>query len=247
MLLDRADSERFWAKIDKNGPDGCWLWRGSIIRGDYLVFSLHRKMRVARRIMWQVTHGPIEEGYSVFYNCGNPICINPAHLFLDTFRVRANSERLKERFWKKVQRGEGEDDCWVWKSAFTDRGYGAFHIEGKPIRAHRASWLLTYGHIPDNLLVLHRCDNPACVRPSHLFLGTHWDNVHDCEAKGRRGYDRIRGSYSTTAILTEQEVAEIRRRYLEGDITQKELAELYRVSDTAIWQIVHHRTWKHVK
>ncbi|HXJ61904.1 MAG TPA: HNH endonuclease signature motif containing protein [Verrucomicrobiae bacterium] len=89
---------------------------------------------------------------------------------------------LIQRFWSKV---EVSDDCWLWTSDRKDTGYGQFHYLGKTSRAHRVAWILSYGDIPPGLNVLHTCDNPPCVRPDHLFLGTTKDNIEDKVTKGR--------------------------------------------------------------
>lgn len=86
------------------------------------------------------------------------------------------------RFWSKVDKGPG---CWTWTGATQNYGYGAVTIHGLTRRAHRVSWELAHGPIPDGLHVCHRCDNPPCVNPDHLFLGTAQDNVDDKDAKGR--------------------------------------------------------------
>jgi hypothetical protein len=87
------------------------------------------------------------------------------------------------RFWSKVHKAE--HGCWLWTASFRIGGYGNFMFRGKPHKAHRVSWILTHGEIPDGALVCHSCDTPACVRPDHLFLGTHQDNMQDMNAKGR--------------------------------------------------------------
>lgn len=102
--------------------------------------------------------------------------------------ARPTNVPWQERFWSKVQKGEG---CWEWQGRRFPFGYGAFYLEGQWNGAHRASWRVHFGEIPDGLWVLHRCDNPPCVRPDHLFLGTHLDNVRDMCRKGRK---RPRGS-----------------------------------------------------
>ena len=97
-----------------------------------------------------------------------------------------DSRPLAERFWPKVQKGDG---CWIW-TAGGDRttGYGRIRIGTRgtlQALAHRVAWELTYGPVPEGLIVCHHCDNPRCVRPDHLFVGTYVDNMRDAEAKGR--------------------------------------------------------------
>lgn len=92
--------------------------------------------------------------------------------------------KIAPRFWSKVQQGEG---CWLWTSNVLKNGYGQFWMGAGlvPEYAHRVAWQLTSGPIPDGLFVLHHCDTPTCVRPDHLFLGTHTDNMRDASRKGR--------------------------------------------------------------
>lgn len=96
---------------------------------------------------------------------------------------------LEERFWEKVDKS---GDCWVWTRSTNGSGYGQITMPraGAPMLAHRVSWLLHYGPIPAGLFVCHRCDNPPCIRPEHLFLGTNRDNSRDMGAKGRAGATR---------------------------------------------------------
>jgi len=90
---------------------------------------------------------------------------------------------LEERFWHQVKKS---DDCWLWVGAMMRNGYGQIKGENrKTIGAHRVSYLIAYGAIPKGMNVLHKCDTPQCVNPSHLFLGTHRDNTHDALNKGR--------------------------------------------------------------
>lgn len=99
-------------------------------------------------------------------------------------RALSRARPVADRFWPKVQKGDG---CWEWQGSRLPHGYGHLTIPGRGVPyAHRISWELTHGEIPDGLWVLHHCDNPPCVRPDHLFLGTAQDNVDDSIRKGRR-------------------------------------------------------------
>jgi hypothetical protein len=144
---------------------------------------------------------------------------------------------LEERFWEKVQKGEG---CWAWTGA-TVYGYGrigAGGTYGPALMAHRVSWELHNGPIPEGMNVLHRCDNPPCTNPEHLFLGTHADNVADKVAKGR-GASRQRHGM---AKLTEDQVARIRLMVELGE-QQRVVANLFGVSESQISMIVNGRRW----
>lgn len=90
-----------------------------------------------------------------------------------------SQNRFEEKFFKT-------DSCWIWTAATRSTGYGVFSYKGKPVTASRVSYTLYKGEIPDGLHVLHTCDNPSCVNPEHLFLGTNKDNVEDRKAKNRR-------------------------------------------------------------
>lgn len=90
----------------------------------------------------------------------------------------------EDRFWEKVDKTE---NCWLWSASVNNQGYGEIHLgeRNDHCYAHRFSWMINKGPIPKGLFVLHRCDNPRCVNPNHLFLGTQKDNLHDAMAKGR--------------------------------------------------------------
>src|SRR3990167_294843 len=89
----------------------------------------------------------------------------------------------KKRFFEKVEK---TNTCWIWKGQIVPSAYGAFYIHEKNTYAHRASWIIHFGDIPEGLFVCHKCDNPPCCNPEHLFLGTPKDNTHDMMKKGRK-------------------------------------------------------------
>jgi len=160
---------------------------------------------------------------------------------------------LAERFWAKVI---VHDDCWEW-TATTDRyGYGVIaigrHSQPRVDKAHRVSWVIHFGSIPDKLDVLHECDNPPCTKPAHLFLGTHGDNMRDMTRKGRNvlgqregGFGRI-GEAHPRARITEADVIEIRRLHAERAMTRREIAALKGISISSVKQIVARNLWKHI-
>lgn len=106
-------------------------------------------------------------------------------LILGGFMTLRVSKSVSERFWSKVCILH-PSDCWEWQAAKFCNGYGVFRLDGKNFRAHRLSWVLEYGDIPEGLSVLHSCDNPSCVNPHHLWLGTQLDNLRDSDCKGRQ-------------------------------------------------------------
>ena len=103
--------------------------------------------------------------------------------------------KLQERFWSKINISN-KNDCWNWNAGCFKNGYGEFEYKGKPIYAHRMSWILTFGEIPQDLFVCHKCDNRFCVNPDHLFLGTQQDNVNDMIQKGRINHELLRKNHA---------------------------------------------------
>lgn len=138
------------------------------------------------------------------------------------------------RFWSKVDRS---GDCWLWTGGTLHYGYGGFWLEGKTLRAHRVAWELENGAVPDGLCVLHRCDVPACVKVSHLFLGTHKDNVADMYAKRRRRQD---GEFNNSAKLMASDVRDIR---LQKGQRQDKMAATYGVSEATVSCILSGKLW----
>lgn len=131
------------------------------------------------------------------------------------------------------------NDCWVWIGRKDSKDYGLFDINGKPYFAHRISYLIHKGDFEQHLYVCHKCNNPPCVNPDHLYVGTQLDNMTDCINQDRQAYGERQGNH----ILTEKDVREI-RYLLEQNITHEEISKKYGISRGAISRISNRTTWR---
>lgn len=147
------------------------------------------------------------------------------------------------RFDAKVRR---TDSCWEWTGAKRDNEYGSFKYRGKTRTASRVAWLFAHGEWPGDLCVCHTCDNPSCVRPDHLFLGTDKDNAEDRDAKGRQrngaSYGKCIGEGHGRAKLTQHQVDLIRSGAFDG-LSQREIADQFGVSGSLISMIKSGKKW----
>lgn len=148
---------------------------------------------------------------------------------------------LMERFHEKWEEIDG---CWVWTASLAGNGYGQIKIPRtrRQIYAHRLSYLAHIGPIPQNMQVCHTCDNPKCVNPDHLFLGTSKDNHIDMKAKSRHLF----GERNSQAKLTEAHVVSIIRMAQQGH-SQHKIGRTYGIAQGTVWKIVHRRRWTHVE
>lgn len=155
---------------------------------------------------------------------------------------------LEARFWGKVAIGK-PDDCWEWQATVNvTSGYGAFTLRGKDRPAHRVAYELRHdAEPPDDLFVCHTCDNRRCVNPAHLFLGTRQDNVDDMMRKGRLA--DMHGEKSPIHKLTEKDVRYIRSVFMSGspEFGGAALARKFGVTQAAVWNVIHRKTWRHVE
>ncbi len=173
-------------------------------------------------------------------SCGcsrtNPFPPQPSILSIHT----TEQPSVSVRFFKHVTKTA---TCWEWNSgtARGGRGYGVFRYKTRVITAHRVAYMLYVGDIPPNLCVLHTCDNPKCVNPAHLFLGTQQDNMADRDNKNRQ----VRGERCVLSKLTESEVLSIRHFHKNGE-SGRQLARRYSVCHRTINRVIHRETWKHI-
>lgn len=168
----------------------------------------------------------------------------------DSVKTAVITPRSIERFHGKYRKLE--NGCWEWLAGKSQSGYGHFSIKDtkgkkRPFRAHRISYQIHRGPITNGLWVLHNCpsgDNPACVNPDHLWLGTHLDNVRDKEAKGRGV--RLHGEDNPCALLRDDDVREIRAAYDTGWWYQSVLADVLQTNRVNLFNIVRGNVWKHL-
>ena len=205
--------------------NGCWIWDGPTtiaLRGGVA-------SRPAR-FLYSLLKGPLPSLCYLKKHCAGENCVNPDHHFLSS---------SEDRFWMRIEKTH---TCWIWKGG-KNRGYGQIDVNNKLIYTHRFSWELHYGTIPNGLHVLHSCDNPSCVNPEHLFLGTHKDNMQDMVKKGRKAV--ILGEMWGHAKLSALDVIHIRELIARGE-KQRVIAKDYGVRPATISLIHCRKNWKHI-
>ena len=196
--------ERATKWIDRT--DSCWIWTGGSARfGATTIIGENKKTINVKRLIYESRIGPIEDGkVPMPSECGNTLCVNPAHMemFDRSGPISYNKRDPEKRFWEKVDK-RGPDECWEWTAAQrrpygqNENGYGVF--DNKP--AHRMSYEIYYGSIPDGKIVCHKCNNPSCVNPNHLYAGTPAENVRDIWLTGKMHRARVISNERADEIL----------------------------------------------
>jgi hypothetical protein len=270
---------RFWAKVQQGAADECWPWLAAHSDSGQGNVRWRGRVTGAHRVSYLLCNGEIPPSLVVRHTCDRANCVNPAHLVLGTIQEN-NADRLaRGRYgkWtrldappKSLRKWRGgkaarpvaerfsesweanESGCWIWKLAKLHFGHGAMTVGGKVKKAHRVSYELHCGPIPQGKMVLHRCDTPSCVNPAHLRLGTHAENMAEMSERGRaaRGADNhfgrvaYHGPAHGMAKLTEDGVREIRSASKRGEITR--VAQKYGITRAAAGHVRARRSWKHI-
>jgi hypothetical protein len=220
----------FYERIDKKSKNDCWLWNGPMISG-YGAYYTAGKTYTVHRHAFALHRGHKPKG-KLNHSCNNYLCTNPAHLFdmgdpLQHFNYHANKQN--------------KDQCWIWGGALQSKGYGTIHTKERRIYAHRFAFETLIRPIQDGEIVCHTCDNPPCVNPSHLFIGTPQDNSTDMVNKDRQ----CKGTQKRNAKLTEDDVRKIRALAKTG-LKHNRIANRFNISRNHAWHIIHRRYWKHI-
>lgn len=167
--------------------------------------------------------------------------------FIHGHNARTQHAPASERFWENVEK-KGADKCWDWTGAFDGRGYGRIGIDGRNVAAHRFSYELHFGSIPDGMEVCHSCDRPPCCNPAHLWLGTHADNIRDAVKKGRKIMPKSdnRGQRHGMSRFTDSDVIALREEYAGCNISILKFAQSHNIPYPTMLVIIKRRRWKHL-
>jgi hypothetical protein len=225
-------------KINKNiiVVGECWVWLGSLDQNGRprVVIDArssgesHSITHIVHKVLYQEKFGEVSARY-IDNTCGNLRCVNPEHHTPRTLEARLSNYLVDE-----------ETGCWLWQGDFfADTGYGRMTVDGKTSLVHRVAYAHYNGvEIPKGLMVCHTCNNRRCMNPDHLYLGTHNDNMRD-----KAQSNVMKGEDNPKALLTKEQVIEIKQHIRERRIVYREIGRMYGVSRQAIKDIASGRTW----
>jgi hypothetical protein len=242
IMNDRV-IEIFWKHIVKGKAGECWGWGGELGKRDTPLIRIYengkRQEYYPRQISLQLHNQTLHKRVESI--CKNKLCLNPDHL--------ASGDEA--RFWAKVYKfSEAKGGCWIWTGSEHHFGHGAFSYfeNGKKVQiyASRYSWELHYGKLSSPVVfVCHKCDNPRCVNPEHLFIGLTQDNTKDRDEKGRTAHPK--GEQNAMSKVTEKDVL-IMREIFDAGVPKNVIYKMYEsvIGKTGIHLIVTRKTWKHI-
>ena len=222
--------EKIMKKVFVSGD--CWVWMGTINKSGQPHVSIDGHAYSPHKYLYEL----MKQKLSVRYldsSCGNIRCINPEHR-----KPRNIENRLLSNI--EVDQNTG---CWNWTgNTFGGEGgsgYGRMTIDGKNAVAHRVSYQHFKGDIPEGLFICHSCDNRLCINPDHLNPGTHTENMNDMVRAGHSS----RGERNGQALLTKEDVVEIKKLISSNKVTYRRIGKMFGVSRYAIKDIASGRTW----
>lgn len=234
-MITQSNIDKFWKYVKKGAPDECWIWTGTQ-NGQRAEFYFPSGRIYAHRFSYAIhidSTAALDSNCRIVHTCQNLKCVNPRHLYA----FKTIEDALLFRTEKR-----GNDECWIWTGHSNNKGYGLVSFDRKILYAHRISYELYNGPIPDRMLVCHHCDNRRCVNPKHLFLGYPKDNSDDMVNKNRQ----TKGSNNPRAKLVSDDIRQIRELHKTRKFTRSNLAKLFGVSSSHITAILNYTYWKDV-
>jgi len=237
--IEEEIEKKFWENVNVQSPDECWNWIGKIHKASgrgYFVYKSGRRVSgLSNRIAKEIQLNKPLDGFWVKDSCGNRLCCNPSHLVCELM------EFTEDVFWEMCDKSDGDDACWPWKGVIDKDGCGRYKHRKKSIRANRSAYEFFYKEIiPSGAFACHKCDNPSCCNPRHIFIGTPKDNAVDRSVKGR-GAPQHAG-HNPYSKLKWDDVDFIRENYGRG-WTQQSLAEKFNVTQPTVGRIIRNEAW----
>lgn len=234
LAFTEKQIDRFHASVVRS--DGCWLWSGTIQRKSP-IFSFGNSQMTAHRAAWLIANGHIGAGFDVYRTCNQWLCVRPDHLRIG----KTGSSPFSRQQRLAALSVKDESGCINFIGSRDRLGYGKF--DGA--LAHRAAWEVHNGPIPVGLYVCHKCDNPSCINPEHLFVGTQLENVRDMIAKGRQSYPGAPvGHIGARRKLTQEQAELARIAYSTGEVNMHQIALVLGIDQSCISRIVNGSIYK---
>lgn len=221
----------FWNET-KPSRNGCLEWVGKTIHIGNYEYGVAKHGGVtlpATHVAWLLSRGELPQ-HKVRHTCRNSLCLTPNHLYTTDLNSRFEAHVIKL------------DGCWLWTGYISKGGYPRLTANGKVRDAHRISWELVNGPIPDGMVIRHLCHSPSCTNPEHLALGTAAQNSRDMVDAGRS----CRGEKHKLAKLNDKKVIYIRNAVALGEASEQELAATFHITLTAIHNVVTGKSWSHI-